>query len=77
MLFSGPFPQFTGHRHLGKVFLLWGLDFPPKVSGLLQMDRKGQLRAGSPGPVSSSLLAISLSCKLPEDRLYLFLITPG
>ena len=70
-------PRFTGHRHLGKVLLLWGLDFPPKISRLLQMDKKGQLRSGSPGPVSPSLLAISLSCKLPEDRLCLFLITAG
>lgn len=51
MLFSGPFPQFTGHRHLGKVFLLWGLDFPPKISRLLQVDKKGSDQGAQDRPL--------------------------
>lgn len=38
-----------------------------KIRSWVQMDKRGPLGSGSPGPISCPMGYVAVSCKLPED----------
>lgn len=60
-----------------QTFSFWALISASKIRSLPQMDKRGQLGYGSPGPVSHPIGYVTVNCKLPEDGAMSFPYHPA